>query len=192
MDAIDITTLLHRMGDGDQTAHHELLECVYEELRQMARSKLKDDTGQRSISATALVHEAWLRLTQKDGKAAQWSNRRHFYGAAAEAMRRILIDRARRRQADKRRHDPAIPMPEHPPTFSTPDHDLEILALNDALEAFSQLDAQAATIIKLRYFAGLPLQEIADVLELSRATVVRELTFARSWLKSRLDEPDDL
>ncbi len=189
MGSPDITVLLRRASDGDEQAHRDLLAQVYEELRSLAASQLRHDGELRSLSATALVHEAWIRLTPSDGAARAWANRRHFFGAAAEAMRRVLIDQARRRRTQKR--DAArLPLDVQFIESVESQASVDILDLHEALLAFETADPQAASVLKLRYFAGLQLPEISEVLGVSRATVVRDLTFAKSWLKSRLDDTD--
>ena len=190
MSITEITILLQRMAAGDDQAHHELLQSVYDELRILAQARLEHDTARRSLSATALVHEAWVRMTPADGTPGHWENRRHFFGAAAEAMRRILVDQARRRRAGKRAatRDADFELELVHSAELLPE--LDLLNLDDALQELRTADPQAAAVIELRFFTGLGLQEIADVLQLSRATVVRELTFAKCWLRSRLKEAE--
>lgn len=186
MNSSEITQLLKRVGDGDGLAQHQLMELVYAELHAMAAAKLRHDASARSMTATALVHEAWMRMSPTDGSEAHWDNRRHFFGAASEAMRRILVDQARRRHALKRSKQQVadfdltvITAPECP-------DELDIVALNDALEQLREADPQSASVLELRFFAGLQLPEIAEILDLSRATVVRELNFAKCWIKTRM------
>jgi len=194
----EITMLLRRMDGGDSTAQQELLELIYDELRDLARSKLAANPTEQSLSATALVHEAWLRLVPMDDQRMRFENRRHFYGAAAEAMRNILVDQYRRRVALKRRSTQRLP--DDFDLISTPstkgDHKfsagLDWLALHEALDQLETTDSRAASVVKLRFFVGLSLQEIAELLELSRATVVRELSFAKAWLRTRLDDDHDV
>jgi len=156
-----------------------LLPLVYEELRKLAASKMAREAPGQTLQPTALVHEAWLRLTGNE--RTQWEGRAHFFGAAAEAMRRILIDNARRKHAE--RHGGArqrvdildIDLP-------APAPDDQLLALNEALERFAALDKPKTELVKLRYFAGLTIEEAAGALGISLATAKRWWTFARAWL----------
>ncbi len=147
MSIAEITILLQRMAAGDDQAHHELLQSVYDELRILAQARLQHDTARRSLSATALVHEAWVRMTPADGTPGHWDNRRHFFGAAAEAMRRILVDQARRRGAGKREatRDADYQLALIHSVLLPPE--LDLLNLNDALQEFRTADPQAASII---------------------------------------------
>ena len=180
----DVTQILDRAQRGDPTAASELLPLVYQELRRIAAHKMAGESPGHTLQPTALVHEAWLRLADKDGQA-QFQNRAHFFGAAAEAMRRILIDRARRKKA--MRHgagqarvdidDVEIPAPAA---------DDELLAVNDALDRFAALDAQKAELVKLRYFVGMTLEGAASVLGVSEPTVKRWWAYARAWLHAEI------
>lgn len=187
MTSLDITQLLIRVGDGDGLAQHELLQLVYDELRSMAAAKLRREGTAQSLTATALVNEAWLRMSPSDGSPGHWQNRKHFFGAAAEAMRRILVDQARRRHALKRARKQ---LTEYDMTVITapecPD-ELDLIELSEALEQLHESDPRSAKILEMRFFGGLSLPDIAEVMELSRATVVRELTFAKCWIKARID-----
>ena len=176
----DLTRLLHAAEQGDPKAAGELLPLVYEELRRLAAHKMANEAAGHTLQPTALVHEAWLRLVGDDGQK-EFANRAHFFAAAAEAMRRILIDSARRKKAARhgggqQRLDIA---------------DLEIagelkedqlLAVNDALEKLAAQDKEKAELVKLRYFAGLTIEEAAQVLGISAPTAKRHWTFARAWL----------
>jgi RNA polymerase sigma factor (TIGR02999 family) len=187
MTSLDITQLLIRVGDGDGLAQHELLKLVYDELHSMAAAKLGREGAAQSLTATALVNEAWLRMSPSDGSPGHWQNRKHFFGAAAEAMRRILVDQARRRHALKRAKKQ---LSEFDMTIITapecPD-ELDLIEISEALEQLHESDPRSAKILELRFFGGLSLPDIAEVMELSRATVVRELTFAKCWIKARID-----
>jgi RNA polymerase sigma factor (TIGR02999 family) len=179
----EITLILQRLGHGDPRAADELMPLVYRELRQLAAAKLGRDSAAQTLQPTALVHEAWLRL----GGDAQpdWQNRRHFFGAAAEAMRRILIDRARQRAAA--RHGGGLErglMDELDGVAVPADEDL--LAVNDALEKLAALDPGKAELVKLRYFAGLTLEEAALAMGISATTAKRWWLFARTWLFAEL------
>jgi RNA polymerase sigma factor (TIGR02999 family) len=180
--------LLDAARQGDAKAAHELLPLVYDELRRLAAVRLAQEARGQSLQATALVHEAYLRLVG-DGDEPRWHGRRHFFAAAAEAMRRILIDRARARGAEKRgggraRHslddvDPAAP--------EAPE---DLLAIDEALGRLAARDAVKAELVKLRFFAGLTLEQAAAVLDISPATADRYWAYARVWLLRELT-PDD-
>ena len=156
-----------------------MLPLLYEELRRMARGQMARESGAQTLTATVLVHEAWLRVSKDDG--AQWENRRHFFGAAAEAMRRILIDRARRKSADKRGAR-AEHVPVDDVEIEAPSPDDELLAVHEALDALTAEDALAGEIVRLRYFAGLAWAEISDLTGLPERDLQRQWQFARVWL----------
>ena len=161
----------------------QLLPLLYEELRKLAASRLANETPGQTLQPTALVHEAWLRLVGKDGQA-QFKNRAHFFGAAAEAMRRILIENARRKSA--RRHgggQQRVDLQELDIVAETADD--ELFAVNDALEKLAREDAPKAELVKLRYFVGLTIEEAAEILGISLRTAKRHWTFARAWLHAR-------
>jgi RNA polymerase sigma factor (TIGR02999 family) len=163
----------------DPTAAAQLLPIVYEELRKLARTKMSNELPSHTLQATALVHEAYLRLVGNDRTA--WANRAHFFSAAAEAMRRILIDHARRRRAVRhgggKEHVPLEDLP-----IAAPADEDELLAVHDALEKLAVHDAQKAELVKLKYFAGLTTDEAAEVLGLSQPTAKRHWAYARAWL----------
>ena len=175
----EITFLLEAANRGDSQAAEQLLPLVYEELRRLAAAKMASENPGQTLQATALVHEAWLRLAG-DGNR-KWNDRTHFFAAAAEAMRRILVENARRKRAQ--RHgggkqrlellDLAAPQ--------VPNADL-LLAVNDALDKFAALDPQTAELVKLRYFVGMTIEETAEALGISKATVKRHWDYARAWL----------
>ncbi len=182
----DITELLNRWHAGDRQAFDELMPQVYGDMRAIAANLLRGERPGHVLETSALVHEAYLRLV--DQTRINWSGRAHFFGAAANAMRRILVDQARRRLAGKRGagavhadFDLALQIAIEP--------DLDVLALNEALEALSAVDADLGRVVELRYFAGLTLDETADVLNVSPQTVSRDWTVARAWLSRRLGEP---
>jgi len=175
----DVTRILNSLPPGDPSAAAELLPLVYEELRQLARAKMANELPNHTLQATALVHEAYLRLVGDEDPA--WANRAHFFGAAAEAMRRILIDHARRRLAQ--RHGGGkerVPLDEI--SIAAPGTDDELLAVHDALEKLAAHDAEKAELVKLKYFAGLTTEEAANVLGLSEPTAKRHWAYARAWL----------
>jgi RNA polymerase sigma factor (TIGR02999 family) len=175
----DVTHILRAIESGEPKAADELLPLVYDELRKLAAHRMSHEPPGNTLQPTALVHEAWLRLVASDQQT--WQNRGHFFGAAAEAMRRILIESARRKRAlrhggNQQRLD--IDKLE----IAAPTPDEELLAISDALEKFSTLDEDKAKLVKLRYFAGLTIEEAAPILGISRATAKRWWTYARAWL----------
>ena len=180
----DVTQLLTAIDAGDPRASEQLLPLVYESLRQLAAAKLAREKPGQTLQATALVHEAWLRLTGSDSSKA-WNSRGHFFGAAAEAMRRILVDRAR--QKARVRHGGELQRVdlEHV-TIATEDNDETVLAIHEALEKLAVISPQQADIVNLRYFTGMEHAEIAEVLGISEPTVRRHWAFARSWLYAEL------
>jgi RNA polymerase sigma factor (TIGR02999 family) len=188
----DVTRLIDAISHGDPRAADELLPLLYGELRQLAADRLAHEKPGQTLQATALVHEAYLRLVGDDG-GPRWDGRAHFFGAASEAMRRILIDRARRNRRVKhggefQRVD--LDAVHAASAHAASDRDAEMLAVNDLLDELARLDAGAAEVVKLRYFAGYTLEEIADLLEVSRSTVQRRWSFARAWLFARLPQED--
>jgi RNA polymerase sigma factor (TIGR02999 family) len=183
----ELTQLLQRMGDGAPDAGDELLRTVYGELRRMAQSRLGAE-GEPTIQATELVHEAWLRLSG----GADWENRRHFFAAAAESMRRILVDRARARMSQKRGGQfTRLPL-EIAAEFTTADtFDPDLLvALDAALTDLENENESAARVVKLRFFAGLTVPETAALLGVDERTVIRKWKFAQAWLYQRLSASD--
>ncbi len=181
----DVTLILSQIESGDPTASEKLLPLVYEELRKLAAVKLAQEKPGQTLQATALVHEAYIRIVG-DGQPKDWNGRGHFFAAAAEAMRRILINRARDKHRLKRGGDRArvqFDLLTDPAT--APDEDL--LELDDALSSLASTNPQAAELVKLRYFAGLDLQEAAATLGLSTRSAYRLWAFARAWLIDALD-----
>ncbi len=175
----EVTQLLQAIDNGDAKCADELLPLLYEELRKLAASKMAREAPGQTLQPTALVHEAWLRLV--GGAAPNFNGRAHFFGAAAEAMRRILIERARRKAAQ--RHgggQQAVDIDEI--EIAAPAQDDELLAINEALEKFAALDAPKAELVKLRFFAGLTLEQAAAVLGVSEPTAKRWWAYARAWL----------
>jgi RNA polymerase sigma factor (TIGR02999 family) len=179
-EAQNVTQVLKRFEQGDSSAAEELLSLVYDELRRVASEKLAQEKPGQTLQPTALVHEAWLRLVDVD-YVQNWSSRRHFFGAAAEAMQRILVDRARRK--NRQQHGGewrriTIPLDQVP--IAASDRLLE--TLDEALERFEQVDATACELVKLRYFAGLSLRDAGQVLELAPRTADRLWAYAKAWL----------
>ena len=179
----EVTQLLNAIEHGDPRAADELLPLVSQELRKLAASKMAHETPGQTLQATALVHEAWLRLA--GGDQPNWENRGHFFAAAAEAMRRILIERARRRARLRHGGQWQRVDLEHV-SVAVEDPDDTVLAINDALEKLAREDALKAQIVKLRYFVGLGQQEIAGLLGISEPTVRRHWAYARAWLWAEL------
>src|SRR5262245_51801144 len=180
----EVTQLLTAIDAGDPKAADQLLPLVYDNLRQLAAAKLAREQPGQTLQATALVHEAWLRLTGSDASKV-WNGRSHFFGAAAEAMRRILVDRAR--QKARVRHGGELQRVDlSNVTIATEDNDETVLAIHEAVEKLATISPQQAQIVKLRYFTGMEHAEIAEVLDVSEPTVRRHWTFARSWLYAEL------
>jgi len=182
----DVTRILDRVQQGEAKAAEELLPLVYEELRRLAAHKMAGEARGQTLQPTALVHEAWLRL----GADAQptWQNRAHFFGAAAEAMRRILIDRARK-HAVRQASGLAAPEELHESRIEIQAPTDELLAVHEALDGLAAVDATAAELVKLRYFVGMTLSEAAEALGLSLRSAERLWTFSRAWLHDALRRP---
>jgi RNA polymerase sigma factor (TIGR02999 family) len=177
-----VTPVLQRLNQGDPHAAEELLPLVYEELRRLAVARMAREAPGQTLQATALVHEAWLRLG--GDQQGEWANRAHFFAAAAEAMRRILIDNARRKLA--LRHGGHLEKLSASDTaFELPAgvaDDAELLLVNEALQALAVHDARKAELVKQKYFVGLTLEEAAEVLGISARTAKRDWVYARTWL----------
>ena len=181
------TQLLSRAASGDEKAISKLMPLVYDELRRLAASYIRRERPGQTLQATALVHEAYVRLIGE--KAHNWQNRTHFLAIAALSMRQILVQRARARHAAKRGGDPArITLDER--LMAAPAHgstdEIDLVALDAALERLAELNARQAKIVELRYFGGLGVEEAAEALGISPATVKRDWTLARAWLKREL------
>ena len=177
----EVTRILSAIDQGDPQAAEQLLPLVYDELRKLAARKLAQEKPGQTLAATALVHEAYLRLVDNE-KAQHWDSRGHFFAAAAEAMRRILVENARRKDRSKHgggliRHDLAAAE-----QIAEPEVHEDLLALDEALTKFTSVDPQAAQLVQLRYFAGLSIPEAAKVLGVSPRTADRLWAFARAWL----------
>jgi RNA polymerase sigma factor (TIGR02999 family) len=183
----EVTQLLEAIGKGDQRASAELLPLVYDELRKLAAAKLTQEKPGQTLQATALVHEAYLRLIGPAGDERPWNNRGHFFAAAAEAMRRILVERARRRATVKRGGQrQRVELEEHLAIEVERSNDL--LALDEALDELERHDPQAAQLVKLRYFAGLTHQLAADALKITRRAADRLWAVAKAWLYRRISD----
>jgi RNA polymerase sigma factor (TIGR02999 family) len=180
----DVTQILQQIEDGDPSAAEQLLPLVYDELRKLAAARMAAEPSDHTLQATALVHEAYVRLV--DGQRPQhWNGRGHFFGAAAEAMRRILVESARSKRRQKRHPggtqvelDSACAISEAP--------QFDLLAVDDALTKLSRVDSTKAELVKLRYFAGLTMPQAAAAMGLSLATAERHWTFARTWLYAEM------
>jgi RNA polymerase sigma factor (TIGR02999 family) len=179
----DVTRMLSAIDHGDASAAEELLPLLYDELRKLAAQKMANEAPGQTLQPTALVHEAWLRLAGSN--CQQWHGRSHFFGAAAEAMRRILIDKARRKSSLKRGQDQTLEEL-HESRIELPAPQDEILAVHEALDALAAEDATAAEVVKLRYFVGMTIPEIAEALEISPRSADRHWVFARAWLKGAI------
>ncbi len=182
----DVTRILARIERGDQSAPEQLLPLVYDELRKLAAAKLTHEKPGQTLQATALVHEAYLRLVDVS-QAQEWNSRGHFFGAAAEAMRRILVDNARRKgrlRHGGERH--RVDLTEDVPLTECSADDL--VALDEALTKFATIDPKKTELVKLRYFAGLTINETAEIAQVSRNTAMRHLAYARAWLAAEISD----
>jgi RNA polymerase sigma factor (TIGR02999 family) len=185
----EVTRILSAIEQGDAHAAEQLLPLVYEELRKLAAQRLAQEKPGQTLQATALVHEAYVRLVDVE-QAQHWNSRGHFFGACAEAMRRILIENARRKQAGKRAGGHRrVDFRQAGNVAAAPAEDL--LALDEVLERLTHHDPVAGQLVKLRYFAGLSVEQAGDVLGLSRAQAYRLYTFARAWLRAQVAEDSE-
>jgi RNA polymerase sigma factor (TIGR02999 family) len=184
----EVTRILSAIEQGDRHAAEQLLPLVYEELRRLAAHKLAQEQPGQTLQATALVHEAYLRLVDVE-KVQHWDSRGHFFAAVAEAMRRILVENARRRRSDKHGGQLRRIDLDEVQTLAEPPVD-DLLALDEALDQLAAEDPVKADLVKLRCFAGLSHQEAAHALGISRATADRYWSYAKSWLYCKLYEPD--
>jgi RNA polymerase sigma factor (TIGR02999 family) len=181
----DVTRVLSAIEQGDPHAAEQLLPLVYDELRQLAAQRLAQEKPGQTLQATALVHEAYLRLVDVE-QAQQWNSRGHFFAAAAEAMRRILVEQARRKQ--RRRHGGGrhrVHLSDLPAVERAPE---DVLALDDALTSLAAEDPATADLVKLRFYAGFTVEEAADALSISRAQGYRHWNYARAWLRCALED----
>ena len=183
--ASDVSGLLKAWGSGDLAARDRLIPLVYEELRRRARAYLRREAAGHALQPTALVHETYLRLIDQDRVA--WENRAHFYGVAAQMMRRVLVDHARARKTQKRSGQWArVSLLDH--VVAEQPRDVELLDLDAALTELAAFDNRKSQVAELRFFGGLSLEETGEVLKISVATVEREWQAARAWLYSRLTD----
>ena len=183
-DAVDITALLHAWSSGEESARGRLVEVVYDELRGVAQRHLRHERPDHSLTPTALVHEAYLKLV--DQTRVRWHNRAHFFSIAAHVMRRILVDHARAHTATKRGCSVTIALDEI--DVAAAPVDIDIVALDSALDKLGRVDARQSELVELRFFGGLTVDEIAAVLYVAPITVQRDWALARAWLFRELQQ----
>jgi RNA polymerase sigma factor (TIGR02999 family) len=180
----DVTQILSQIEHGDPRAAEQLLPLVYHELRKLAAAKLANEKPGQTLQATALVHEAYLRLVSKESDSS-WNSRGHFFGAAAEAMRRILVDQARRKASRKAGADyRQLSLSDADPEVSG--KSIDLIALDEALNRLEEHDSRSFHVVRLRYFGGLTIQETALALQVSESTVENDWAYAKSWIKRQL------
>lgn len=185
MSSSPITEILFKIEKGDPAAAESLLPLVYQELKKLAAAKISREATQ-SLQATALVHEAYLRLVDNNISSKEWNGRGHFFGAAAEAMRRILVENARKKKSLKRGGNvQRIALDDE---IQSPTPGVDLVELNDVLDQLAIHDSRKAELVKLRYFAGLTIREAADILQISESTADADWAYAKSWLKVRLND----
>ena len=184
----DVTRLLQAWADGNQQALDELFPLVYAEIHRVARNSLRREVPGHRLQTTELVNEAYVRLAKQ--KRVRWQNRSHFLGIAAQVMRRILVDQARRRQADKRGSGlPVVSIDATP--IAAPETPVDVAALDDALRRLTGLDPRQGQLVELRFFGGLTVEETAEVMQISARTVKREWRSARAWLRREMSHGPD-
>lgn len=186
----DVTRILSAIERGEPQASAQLLPLVYDELRRLAAHRLAQENPGQTLQATALVHEAYLRLVDVE-RPSNWDCRGHFFAAAAEAMRRILIDQARRKQSQREGGQWQRQALEYV-EIAAPEPSVDILVMNDVLERFEKIDPLKANLVKLRYFAGLTIPQAAEALGISSTTADRYWAYARAWLHAELKRADEL
>ena len=184
----DVTVILNRVEQGDPKAAEELLPLVYDELRRLAAHKMANEAAGHTLQPTALVHEAWLRLNGGgDPQVGKWNGRGHFFGAAAEAMRRILIERARRRLAAKRGSGQAVLDVAEIDVPAVVADDDGLLLVNEALDKLAAIDSRKAELVKLRYFVGMSFEEAASTMGIGVSTAKQWWAYARAWLSIEIN-----
>ena len=185
----DVTGILLAIEGGDPSAPGQLLPLIYDELRRLAAQKLAQEKAGQTLQATALVHEAYLRLVGDRSATEGFRSRGHFFAAAAEAMRRILVDKARRKK--RFRHGGGLqkqPIEENEPAIASPVDAIDLLALDEALNRLEASSPRRAQLVKLRYFAGFTLPEVAEMLGISQSTAEADWTYAKAWLKREMEK----
>jgi len=182
-EAHQVTTLLKKWHDGDETALEQLIPLVYDELHRLAHQHMRREGPSHILQTSALINEAYLRLV--DQPQIQWENRAHFFGIAARLMRRILVDDARKRNSSKRGGS-LIQIPLDEVASLAQEQATNVVALDDALKTLQTIDARQAEMVELRFFGGLSIEETADILKVSPGTVSRDWTFARAWLRNEM------
>jgi RNA polymerase sigma factor (TIGR02999 family) len=185
----EVTRILSAIEQGDPQAASQLLPLVYDQLRALAAQKLAHENPGQTLQPTALVHEAYLRLVGGDSPPAEWEGRRHFFAAAAEAMRRILVENARRKYRQKRGGG-RPPQTLEPDQVAAPEVSEDLLALDEALTRLAHLNPRAARLVQLRYFGGLTSKQAAEVLDVSARTADADWAYARSWLLAAIRGDD--
>lgn len=187
----EVTRILLQVESGDPSAAEQLLPLVYDELRKLATARMSEENPGQTLQATALVHDAFVRLVDVD-KPQHWNGRGHFFGAAAQAMRRILVENARRKRREKKTSGRQRVNLDVAATYATSDDIDELLDLEEALTALNAVEPEKAAIVQLRYFAGLTLEEVAECRGISLATAKRHWVVARAWLYDALIEKREL
>ncbi len=188
-DSSEVTILLNRINERDGKVPAELLPLVYGELRKLAHSYLQKERPDHTLQATALVHEAYLRLV--DWENVSWQNRAHFFAVAANIMRKILVDHARERKAQKRDFGQKLSLDEAIGLPNSNGREVDLIALDEALEKLAKFDKTQSKIVELRFFGGLTIEETAHALNISPATVKREWTVAKTWLFREMRNSDE-
>lgn len=182
-----VTRILHDLTGGDRSAVESLLPLVYDDLRALAASSLRQERANHTLQPTALAHEVYLRMV--DQTRTTWRDRNHFFAIAAQAMRRVLVDHARGKGRAKRGGD-RVRVELSEAVAVTPERDVDVLALNEAMERLQALDERQSRVVELRFFAGLTMDEVADALGVSKRTAEGDWTMARAWLKRELQRGD--
>jgi RNA polymerase sigma-70 factor (ECF subfamily) len=184
---VDVTAMLSQLTQGNQEAAERLIPLVYDELKKLARAYMRRERGDHTLQTTALVHEAYLKLVRQ--RAANWQSRSHFFGIAAQLMRRILIDYARGHLREKRGGAKVV-LPLNEALVFSPQHSEELVKLDEALDRLSKLDARQSHIVELRFFGGLSVEETSEFLGVSPRTVKRDWAVAKAWLHGELRHRD--
>jgi RNA polymerase sigma-70 factor (ECF subfamily) len=183
--AHDVTRLLLELQGGSVDASDQLIPLVYAELHDLAAHYMRGERAEHTLQPTALVHEAYMRLV--DQRGATWQNRSHFFGVAAQAMRRILVDHARRKRATKREGGQRVTLDADLDIAGPIERSLDLIALDDALDKLARVEPRYARVVELRFFGGLEVEQVAEAMQISPATVKRDWTFAKAFLQRELD-----